>query len=114
MYSIAHVIHGVPLTPAIAAEIQRMEDDPDSDWSESGAVTCGFTQVYSGVASGMVGYCGVALTELSCVGEPVGLADLPAPTPEQDRLAQAAVAGLSPGLRALCPPVGTYLVFGTS
>lgn len=114
MYPIAHLIYGVPLTDALAQEIQRMEADPDAGWFEEGQATCGFVQVYSGVAPRMVGYCGVSLAEFPCLVDPVSITDLSEPTPEQRRLAEAAVEALMPNLRALCPPIGVHLVFGTS
>lgn len=114
MYPLAHLIYGVPLTQALADEIQRMEDDPHSEWSEDGQTTCGFTLIYSGVAERLVGYCGVHLTEFACVQEPITLTSLPTASPDQQARAHAALAALPAGLRALCPPLGHHLVFGTS
>lgn len=114
MYPIAYVIYGVPITEAVSARLNAMEADASSSWSEDADGPCGFITIYSGVAEHQVGYCGVELARHPCVQTPVDLAGLPEPTEAERASAAARIDRLDPGIAALCPPVGRYLVFGTS
>lgn len=114
MYPIVYLIYGVPLTEAISRRIEEMEADPISAWFEDADGPCGFTEVYSGSAEHLVGYCGVELARHPAVQTPVDLSAQREPTGPERSTAMERIARLDPELTALLPPVGLHLVFGTS
>ena len=99
MYSIQTLIYGVPLTGDISDLIAKWEDEDDPRWVDGDDGFCGFTSLYHG---GGADYKQQAKT--------INLE----PTPQQKEKAEAMVAELDSALRALCPPIGVYMIFSSS
>jgi len=121
MYSIMHVIYGVPLTEACSEIIDKFElDETTDDWFEGevdgNSMTCGFITHYTGGGPYHVGYCGVELWSANCISA-IRLHDRPLEaTDAQRELAEKRVAELHAKFQEALKdyPIGVYIVFSTS
>jgi hypothetical protein len=106
MYTIGHVIYGVPLTDKISGIIERAGQDPGD---------LGFTVLYSGAANWTPGYLGEELVEFTeCDGD-FPLSKLAVqPTAKQRAAAQAKIDGLPPKVKAALGKVDVWVVWSTS
>jgi len=117
MYAIGMVIYGVPLTEDVNAIISEFEESEidDGSWFEDNEGTCGFTTLYSGCADGLVGYCGVRLTEDFGTYDYFKLSDITVqPTEEQKQEALEKMAKLHPKIKEVLLDVDIWVIWYTS
>ena len=115
MYSIAHIIYGVPLSEKISQKINDYENSESDLWFEDKNGMCGFRIFYHGSADQLMGFCGVELDTFAEFKPFIDVSKLTTkPTPEQVSEANRQLEALCEELRGLCDPVGVYLVWSTS
>ena len=117
MYSIMHLIYGVPLTETVDAIINEFEqDETTDDWFETDEGECGFTTRYVGCGDTRAGWCGVELWSCDCT-EPIKVPEVRA-SDAQMRQAQERCSTLhrrfKEALEREGVEVGHYFVFSTS
>ena len=106
MYSIVHVIYGLPL---INVDPQQFgNDEPE-----------GFEMLYSGSSDAPVGYCGVRLDQFDECNGLIAISALHLqPTPEEELEAQIKVQALPESMRVAYEKhgikMGVYFAFSTS
>lgn len=127
MYSIVHIIYGLPLVESITKRIDELEarseseDDLDEqeNWWEGTEGPCGFETFYDGSAEYMPGFCGVQLDEFNACSEPFALSDLTlAPSPQQIDDAKKKIDALPKWVKKMYDELemtpDVYIVFSTS
>ena len=134
MYSMADVIYGIPITRKMDRWLQEHMDDPGVETEEF--ETFGFEIQYSGNADHQCGFLGVSLGGMDVIN-PVELLRDDENRITGMRVAKNALASntvdfdlrptvqqvqetiekhneLPDGLKAVCPPIGVYIVWSTS
>lgn len=105
-YAIGYIVYGFPVTE----ELNNAYEEMDEDWTELDA----FEHRYSGSASIRPGWCGVLLCTIDeCNDVLVSNLKL-TPTAEQKTKAEAKFALLPKNIQAMCPPMDTYIIWGSS
>lgn len=105
-YAIGYIVYGFPVTKELNDAYQKMGED----WTELDA----FESRYSGSTKITPGWCGVLLGAIDEGGN-VRVSELKlTPTAEQKAAAEAKFALLPKRIRNLCPPMDTYIVWGSS
>lgn len=113
-YCIMTIIYGVPLTEEIHKKIEEWEDDGTDEWGED-AESCGFETTYTAHARPSPGWCGIELGGFTECDDAIPISKLQLePTPEQRVEAEARVAALHPEIRAICQPIGVYIIPSSS
>ena len=105
MYSIGHVIFGIPKTQAISEKISEWEADEECEkWYEDNGGCCGFETMYSGSAEHEPGFCGVELETFDECCDFLRVREMKLePTEEQKQEALEKIGKLEPELREIGP-----------
>jgi len=105
MYTIGHIIHGVPLTAKIEKIVEEAGQEPED---------LGFTVLYSSSADETPGYLGVRLVEFDEL-ENFPLSKLTVqPTAKQRAAVQNKVDKLPPKIKKVLAKVGLWVIWSTS